>query len=829
MIKDIEKERSNMLDSDSESDDGLEEETTERYHILDAQDKYDRQRANAALPKDDTDMNYLDPIELRKQITSLNGQQRKIFDDIVERVNDGDMDVYPFNLYIGGEAGTGKSYVLKLLIYGIRQLKVKSGQELDKPTVIVMAPTANAAFAIKGKTIESAMHINMDRYHTFSKASSAKISQLAFEYQDVAALIIDEISMVGTDKLAAINFQMQNLAEGSKKNTFMGGKSCIAAGDFRQLPPVLDQPVYIKSKLDGRPSIAPCHWSENFKIYYLTQKMRCPDDIEFAELCDRIGTGSITDDDEKFLKSKIVNGSIKSELDNDNFTSGKVAIIVTTNEKREEINLNKLRNLIPYKTEYICLADDKVTNRKNHIPIPDTVSYSKSYGMMKNLIIREGAPVMITTNHKTARYKEDGIVNGAKGHIVYIETSKGNPDLVEIIWVVFQNQEIGAKHYKRDKKNLRPKDFDLPDNALPILPIKKPIEVEQGNIHYIRKQFPIALAYAFTDYKSQGSTLKEVIVDFRCKDKKRNFIGKGSFYVAVTRVTNGNNVYLRSFERSFIRVDPRVEYEINTMRTVRPYQMKKVYLYESVFESGEEVKIGYLNINSLIDGYHAEYLNGDYNLNELDLLAISETHLTRDVSSVMIEQILSNWVVVARYDSPDNIKHMGILILASKTSKFLLELKVGVSDTMLKGGQPQIQCISCSLKEMTFSFVYCRTTPNISEAEWVYDKTKDNYYILGDFNLDPTISSQKYCISKIYGNNKISLLNEITTKNGNQLDHIGGVKHGTATFTTSFTNFISDHKSVTIRISLSGSSFIKDERLPINSDDCDRDMELPSP
>ena len=118
------------------------------------------------------------------------------------------MDVYPFNLYIGGEAGTGKSYVLKLLIYGIRQLKVKSGQELDKPTVIVMAPTANAAFAIKGKTIESAMHINMDRYHTFSKASSAKISQLAFEYQDVAALIIDEISMVGTDKLAAINFQM---------------------------------------------------------------------------------------------------------------------------------------------------------------------------------------------------------------------------------------------------------------------------------------------------------------------------------------------------------------------------------------------------------------------------------------------------------------------------------------------------------------------------------------------------------------------------------------------------------------------------------------------
>ena len=103
-----------------------------------------------------------------------------------------------------------------MLIYAIRQLKVKSGQELDKPSVIVMAPTANAAFLIKGRTIESAIHINMDRWHSFSKASADKISQLAFEYEDVAAIICDEISMVGTDKLAAINYQMQELAEGAK-------------------------------------------------------------------------------------------------------------------------------------------------------------------------------------------------------------------------------------------------------------------------------------------------------------------------------------------------------------------------------------------------------------------------------------------------------------------------------------------------------------------------------------------------------------------------------------------------------------------------------------
>ncbi len=192
----------------------------------------------------------------------------------MERVTANDLEDAPFYCYIAGEAGTGKSHLLKLLIYAIRQLKAKSGQELDKPSVIVMAPTANAAFLIKGKTIESAMHINMERYNSFTKPSAAKSSQLAFEYSDVAAIICDEISMVGTNKLAAINYQMQNLADGPKKKEFMGGKSFIAAGDLRQLPPVLDQYIFQKSKLDGRPSVAPCHWSENFKIYYLTEKMR---------------------------------------------------------------------------------------------------------------------------------------------------------------------------------------------------------------------------------------------------------------------------------------------------------------------------------------------------------------------------------------------------------------------------------------------------------------------------------------------------------------------------------------------------------------------------
>ena len=237
MIISIEKEREKESESDDEgSENDREEETTDKDYVLEQQESYDRQKAREALPKDDTTQDYLDPVELRKLISTLNPQQRQIFDDIVERVTAGDLEDNPFYCYIAGEAGTGKSHLLKILIYAIRQLTVKSGQELNKPSVIVMAPTANAAFQIKGKTVESAMRIHQQKYNTFSKTSAERASQLAFEYEDVVAMICDEISMVGINKLAMINYQMQELASGANKKKFMGGKSFVAAGDLRQLP-----------------------------------------------------------------------------------------------------------------------------------------------------------------------------------------------------------------------------------------------------------------------------------------------------------------------------------------------------------------------------------------------------------------------------------------------------------------------------------------------------------------------------------------------------------------------------------------------------------------
>ena len=55
---------------------------------------------------------------------------------------------------------------------------------------------------------------------------------MKFIYEDVSLLCCDEISMVGSSKLAKINYRFQDLADGSKKNDFMGGFTFLVSGIF---------------------------------------------------------------------------------------------------------------------------------------------------------------------------------------------------------------------------------------------------------------------------------------------------------------------------------------------------------------------------------------------------------------------------------------------------------------------------------------------------------------------------------------------------------------------------------------------------------------------
>ena len=210
--------------------------------------------------------------------------------------------------------------------------------------------------------------------------------------------------------------------------------------------------------LDGRPDCAPSHWNENFRIYYLDEKMRSQKDPYFSSLCDRVGRGKIKEEDETYLNSRVQ--PTNSEKLNENFKNGTLSIIVTTNKKRNLVNSQKLSELIPYEKEYTCKSIDRVTNLPGKQKLSANLKDNpgKTGNLSTQLNLKVGAPVVITTNHGKQKYREDGIVNGARGFVQSIQVSKENPDKVDVIWVVFNKESIGQLY--RFEHNYLKKHFN---------------------------------------------------------------------------------------------------------------------------------------------------------------------------------------------------------------------------------------------------------------------------------------------------------------------------------------------------------------------------------
>jgi len=131
------------------------------------------------------------------------------------------------NLYIGGPGGVGKSVL-------VREIQDKFGD-----SCVFLAPTGIAALNIGGATIHSTFKFP----HSFltkrdAKNVHQKTADLFSPTGSVKRIVIDEISMVRGDMMAAID---QQLRLARRKNVPFGGLQVIVVGDFFQLPPVLTQ------------------------------------------------------------------------------------------------------------------------------------------------------------------------------------------------------------------------------------------------------------------------------------------------------------------------------------------------------------------------------------------------------------------------------------------------------------------------------------------------------------------------------------------------------------------------------------------------------------
>ena len=126
----------------------------------------------------------------------------------------------------------------------------------------------------------------------------------------------------------------------------------------------------------------------------------------------------------------------------------------------------------------------------------------------------------------------------------------------------------------------------------------------------------------------------------------------------------------------------------------------------------------------------------------------------------------------------------------------------------------QCQGILVRLKDgLRLGFIYCRSTPNNQEVEQIKKYFAECDVLMGDLNLSHKIDEEKGKIRKLCEPRKFSALTEITrSASNNQLDYILLNNNFKNTYLTgSFFNFISDHKSIFIRLSLSQSNEFTNE------------------
>ena len=140
--------------------------------------------------------------------------------------------------------------------------------------------------------------------------------------------------------------------------------------------------------------------------------MRSQKDPYFSDISDRVRVGRVTQEDIDFFNSRVL--TCASEESNENFKSGRLCIIVTTNAKKDLINNEKLEKLLPNQREYNCNSIDRVLNLPVDSSLPSSLNEnaSKTGNLQKVLKLKIGAPVVVTTNHSKRKYREDGIVNG---------------------------------------------------------------------------------------------------------------------------------------------------------------------------------------------------------------------------------------------------------------------------------------------------------------------------------------------------------------------------------------------------------------------------------
>ena len=109
--------------------------------------------------------------------------------------------------------------------------------------VRVCAPTGTAAFNIMGETLHRTLSMPVPLTTELPELAGEQLQVLQTRLDRLRLLVIDEMSMVGRKLLRAIDLRLRQDFPHQATEPF-GGVSICMLGDFDQLPPVMDRPMF---------------------------------------------------------------------------------------------------------------------------------------------------------------------------------------------------------------------------------------------------------------------------------------------------------------------------------------------------------------------------------------------------------------------------------------------------------------------------------------------------------------------------------------------------------------------------------------------------------
>ena len=159
-----------------------------------------------------------------------------------KKLKSGDLDQpEPLRLNVDGTAGTGKSFLIWTITTALRELFFDGPVTCDP--VVHLAPTGVAAFHIRGWTINFGLMIPVKEGTEFNQLGQNSLAHFQTHWKEIKLFILDEKSMVGHSQVGRMDQHLRQ-AYPQMADEILGGIPAIFFGDFAQLPPVGDSPMY---------------------------------------------------------------------------------------------------------------------------------------------------------------------------------------------------------------------------------------------------------------------------------------------------------------------------------------------------------------------------------------------------------------------------------------------------------------------------------------------------------------------------------------------------------------------------------------------------------